>query len=176
VGEQLGELAVVQHRPHLLARGDVGELRPGETGVHHDQAGPELAGGEHGQHQATVVAGQHGDNVTTLQAVGLQRPCQRVGLLVELPERDGALLVDQRHRVRVLAGNVLGGGDKRAEPLDPAQVAEVLQRIRDGDQPAAQQHPSTLEHVRGLAARVDGLLRQIFQLCHRFSPWAPLPG
>ena len=63
VGEQLGELLVVDHGGRPLALEDVDELGAGERGVEVEQVGAELGDGDAGVDEAAVVAAHHGDAV-----------------------------------------------------------------------------------------------------------------
>ncbi len=120
VREGLGdrvELVVVHERLNLLAGGDVDELGPGEPGVHQHQLGAVLGGGEHRQDQAAMIAAHASHDGTGSDAVGLPRPHQGVGLLLDVGVGERAALVDQGHRIQSGLGiRVDGPGERTVLP------------------------------------------------------------
>ena len=132
LGDELGELLVVDQRGGLLALHHVGDLRPGEARVQVQPVRPEL-GQRHAElDEVAVVAAQHADVVALVDAGVGQRVAEAVGALVDVLERQGPELVDDRRLVGVAdrRGGVARGrgrapaGEREAELEDPVRAVE----------------------------------------------------
>src|SRR4029079_14745189 len=87
--QQSAELLVVEERLRLLALDHVGQLRPGERGVHVEGTGAELGDRERRLDEATVVAAQDRDPAPPGDATGRKAGSDCVRARLHLGEGEG---------------------------------------------------------------------------------------
>lgn len=157
VREGLGdrvELVVVYERLNLLAGGDVDELGPGEPGVHQHQLGAVLGGSEHRQDQAAMIAAHASHDGTGSDAIGLPRPHQGVGLLLDVGVGERAALVDQGHRIQSGLGIRVDGPGERTVLPHGQDRSDALVDAGKGNEACAVHHPHSSHGVRDLGEEV----------------------
>ena len=95
LGQQAGELLVVDHHLGTLALEHVDQLGARERRVEQQDVGAQLGRGDAGVDEAAVVAAHHRHAVALADAACGQSPSQGVGAPVQLAPGQRALLVDQ---------------------------------------------------------------------------------
>ncbi len=149
VGDQSGELLVVDDHLGLVALEHLDELGAGEGRVEVDRVGAQLGHGDAGVDEPAVVAAHDGHAVSLAHAQLAQRAGQRVRPLVQLAEGQLAELVDQadlvgdaqcergetpgRTGAPVLQGAAQPGQGERRVGTDDAGPTEHLDRGAGGD-------------------------------------------
>ena len=103
--EEVGELAVVKYRLHVLPLADVRELRLGEPRVHQYERGTELAACGHRDDEAAVVAAEETDRRPFVDAETVQPARERRRLVVDLLVGQRPALVDERRQCRDICGH-----------------------------------------------------------------------
>ena len=160
-GRHIGQLGVVHQDAHALGPGHVGQLRPGEAGVHEHEVGLGLGHRDHGLHEASVVAAQHADRRAPPRAQLAQPAGDAVGAPPQLAVGEGALVVDDGVDLGV-AGAGGGEGPRRAERPTarrrrwPASAGPAARRARSWigarTEAAASRRVSGLAHALHPAA------------------------
>jgi len=145
-GAQLDELLVVDEDARLLALADLGDLWPRERRVEQQHCRAELRCGDARFDEVGVIAAEDRDPIALADAHGAQAVRERVGLLVQFAEGDGAAVVMDRRSLRVAhRGDRVARGRRRSPALEQQQGADRVVGALDPQHARARQREAGVE-------------------------------
>jgi hypothetical protein len=158
LGDELGELLVVDERDRVLALDDVGDLGRREHRVEVQRMGAELRERHRGLDEPAVVAAHDRHAVALLHPRVRERRRERVRAPVDLLEGQRAELVDDGHVVRIpRRRRGVARGGSRAEADERLDHTGEAVRSRGADDPGTHQGPGHPELVGDLVCDAHSL-------------------